>query len=69
MLEALAALRAELQFTLETVDVDSEPVLRSRYGKFVPVLVDSGGVAICQYRLDEAALRTRLREAPRVAVK
>jgi hypothetical protein len=56
----LAPLRSELGFELASVDVDSEPVFRARYGKFVPVLVDPSGVSICHYRLDETALRARL---------
>ena len=58
--QALAALRGELCFTLQTIDVDSAPEYRARYGKLVPVLVDADGVSICHYRLDETALRGRI---------
>jgi hypothetical protein len=63
MAAALEALRGELGFTVVRVDVDSEPLYRARYGRFVPVLVDPGGVAICHYRLDPEALRQRLAAA------
>jgi hypothetical protein len=44
---------------IEIVDVDRAPDLIARYGDRVPVLVIDGR-EICQYRLDEAALRRAL---------
>ena len=53
------ALRA-LGVAFEEFDVDADPALEARYGDLVPVLTDAAGAEICHYRLDEAALRTRL---------
>jgi hypothetical protein len=44
-----AQLRA-LGVAFEEVDVDSDPHLRLRYGRDVPVLVFEGGT--CRHRLD-----------------
>jgi len=60
MIVALRALRAELTFEIEIVDVDSDAVLEARYGELVPVLVDAHDEEICHYWLDEGALRKRL---------
>jgi len=43
-------------FSLESVDVDSDPVLIKAYGHKVPVLVASDGDEICHYFLDRDAL-------------
>ena len=60
MVEALRPLAGELNFTVEPVDVDSDPALEARYGERVPVLVDSHGEEICHYVLDLGALRQRV---------
>lgn len=59
MLAGLQSLQAELGFTLATVDIDASPVLASRYGTRVPVLVQDGE-EVCHYFLDSGALRQRL---------
>lgn len=56
LLVRLEALRAELGFRVEVVNVDEDPALRARYNELVPVLV-GGGREICHHFLDEAALR------------
>ena len=40
---------------VELVDVDTDPVLRERYGMRIPVLA-TGERVVCEARLDEAAL-------------
>jgi Glutaredoxin-like domain (DUF836) len=40
----------------EEIDVDSDPQLRLRYGRDVPVLVNSEGKLICRHRLDPEAI-------------
>jgi hypothetical protein len=57
MIEALR--RASTGLPIDIVDVDAAPELVARYGLRVPVLVIEGR-EICQYRLDEAALRRAL---------
>ena len=60
MLRALESLQDELQFSVETVDVDADSALESRYGELVPVLVGPDGREICHYFLDLTALKDRL---------
>ena len=60
MLRALEGLQDELRFTVETVDVDADPVLERRYGERVPVLVGPDEQEICHYFLDLTALTDRL---------
>lgn len=60
MLQALERLRDELGFQLIDIDIDSDPVLRSRYDTRVPVLAD-GDIEICYYFLEESRLRAHLR--------
>lgn len=47
--------------TVETVDVDSDPTLRSEYGDRVPYVFVDGRPAF-KYRVDEDELRRRLTE-------
>lgn len=60
MATALESLRKSLDFSLQIVDVDADPVLEARYGELVPVLADARGIEICHYFLDIDALRARL---------
>jgi thiol-disulfide isomerase/thioredoxin len=60
MLRALEGVQDELHFTVEVIDVDSDAALESRYGEYVPVLVDPDGREICHYFLDLTALTDRL---------
>jgi len=60
MLRALERLQDELDFSVETVDVDADPALELRYGELVPVLVSPDGREICHYFLDLTALKDRL---------
>jgi hypothetical protein len=59
MLAALQPLAAQLGFTVDVVDVDSDPALEARFGEWVPVLVH-GDTEICHYRLDAARLTAHL---------
>ncbi len=59
MRSELDALRRDLGFDLEVIDVDSDPVLEQRYNELVPVLVH-GGQELARWRLDAAAFRARL---------
>jgi hypothetical protein len=57
----LEALRAQHALPpLELVDVDSDPVLRRRWGLKVPVLL-LDGARVCEARLDAAELLRLLR--------
>ena len=51
----LAALRAQMGagFPVEIVDVDSDPVLKARYGEHVPVLMD-GDTEVFRHHYDPA---------------
>ena len=60
MQRALESLQDELQFSVETVDVDADPALEARYGERVPVLVGPDDREICHYFLDLTALTERL---------
>lgn len=62
MLAALEALRTELGFQLQAVDIDADPDLRQRYDTRVPVLA-AGEIEICYYFLDEQQLRAHLAAA------
>lgn len=55
MIVALEELQARLSFRFDTVDIDGDEDLRSRYNELVPVLVGEGQ-EICRYHLDRAAL-------------
>jgi glutaredoxin len=55
MIAALQELQAQLHFSLDVIDVDSDDSLKLRYGERVPVLV-AGGEEICHYHLDPVAL-------------
>jgi glutaredoxin len=60
--EALAvveSLRASEKFALEIVDVDTDEVLRARYGEKVPVVVVNGRMH-AKYRVDARRFARRL---------
>lgn len=59
MLAALEALRAEVDFAIEAVDIDAEPELERRYDELVPVLMH-GERELARGRLDAYALRAYL---------
>ena len=48
---------------LETVDVDTDPELKARFGWDVPLLFE-GGVEICRHELDAAALEAWFNAGP-----
>lgn len=58
---ALEPLREEFGFTLDTVDVDTDPELEARLGELVPVLM-AGQRELCHYFLDQHAVRAYLAE-------
>ena len=47
-------------FELSIVDIDADPLLAEKYGKFVPVLM-AGDTEICHYFLDPQALQSYFR--------
>ncbi len=55
----LAALREELSFELEEVDIGGEPALEAVYREWLPVVEIDGKRAFVYY-VDEAAFRRRL---------
>ena len=46
--------------TLETVDVDSDPVLAARWGSEIPVLLDQEGRVLAKVRDNAAEIARRL---------
>ena len=60
MERALEPMQSEFGFRLECIDIDEDPELEARYGELVPVLA-LGAEVLCHYRLDESAVRSRLR--------
>ncbi len=59
MLAALAPLRGEHAFSVEVIEVDSDPALEAKYGELVPVL-EAEGRELCHYFLDLAKVREYL---------
>lgn len=59
MLAALEALRGEHAFSVEVIDVDSDPALEAKYDELVPVL-EAEGRELCHYFLDVAKVREYL---------
>jgi thioredoxin reductase (NADPH) len=59
MLAALEALRGEHSFSVEVIDVDSDPALEAKYDELVPVL-EAEGRELCHYFLDVAKVREYL---------
>lgn len=57
----LDGLAGSLGFTIEAVDIDADPALRSRYGYAVPVIV-VGNEEIARAPIRPAALEATLRE-------
>ena len=64
---ALALLAQVRAPEFDSVFIDGDPGLEARYGERVPVLLagaPEAGVELCHYRLDAAAVRLALGEAP-----
>jgi glutaredoxin len=61
-LELIERVRREQDFTLEKVDISSDPALVDQHGERIPVVLVDGEEAFV-YRVDEQALR-RLVAAP-----
>jgi thiol-disulfide isomerase/thioredoxin len=59
MIVALRELQNHLDFSLNVIDVDSNPQLEQRYGEKVPVLV-KGDTELCHYFLDVPAVTAAL---------
>lgn len=59
MRRALELLRAEFDFELAYVDVDSDSALEARFDERVPVLM-ADEVELCHYFFDTAAVRAYL---------
>ena len=63
MRAVVEALRADVPFELEEVDVDGDPALAAAYGEEIPVLRVNGRKAF-KYRVTPAELRARLAREP-----
>ena len=57
------AIRADVAFDLDEVDIDGDPALVAAYGEEIPVLLVNGRKAF-KYRVTPAALRARLAREP-----
>ena len=57
------ALRADVPFDLDEVDIDGDAALVAAYGEEIPVLLVNGRKAF-KYRVTPAALRARLAREP-----
>jgi hypothetical protein len=57
------AIRADVPFDLDEVDIDGDPPLVAAYGEEIPVLLVNGRKAF-KYRVTPAALRARLAREP-----
>jgi thiol-disulfide isomerase/thioredoxin len=55
MLHALVELQAEHRFTLDVIDVDTDPALAERYDELVPVLIHEGR-EVCHHFLNRDTL-------------
>ncbi len=62
LLEAVRSETPERPFTLEVVDVDTDPALAEAYGMEVPVVMVAGRKTF-KYRVDPVVLRDRLARA------
>lgn len=60
-LQVLTHLQAQIPFTLEEVNILSDPGLFAEYGEQIPVVLLDGAV-LFEYIVDEAVLRQKLRE-------
>ena len=60
MVTGLERLREPLDFSLQIIDVDTDPALEALHGERVPVLTDARGTEICHYFLDIDLLRAHL---------
>lgn len=61
MIAALRNLQGRFVFEIKVVDVDSDAALEARYGELVPLL-ESEGLELCHYFLDEVAVIDLLRK-------
>ena len=59
MMAVVRQVQREAPFTLDIVDIESDPALVAAYGSEIPVLTIDGRKAY-KYRVDAAALRRRL---------
>jgi len=59
MKAVLAQVQENLPFTLEQIDISTDPELESRFGQEIPVLFVNGHKAF-KYRLTAGELRRRL---------
>lgn len=62
MMAELADQQKQLDFTVDPIDVDTDPRLAEQFGEQVPVLM-LGRRHICHYHLDPEALRSALAAA------
>lgn len=61
MLADLRTLQVSIPLEIEIIDVDTDPLLESRYGDDVPVLAENGQ-EICRHHLDLRKLDDYLRK-------
>ncbi len=56
MISGLNKLQEKFGFHFKLIDVDSNVILKEKYGNFVPVLKGENGEEICHFYLDPKAL-------------
>lgn len=56
---ALIVMKGEIEFDLDILDVDADPVLEAAYDELVPVLLH-GDRELCHYHLDAPKVREYL---------
>lgn len=62
MVAALRARADHADFSVEVIDVDSDPALEAQYGEWVPVLF-AAGERLCHYHLDMRKVDEYLRKS------
>jgi hypothetical protein len=61
MVAALRARNSRAEYSIEVVDVDSDPALEQEFGEWVPVLF-ADGERLCHYHLDTLKVVDYLRK-------
>jgi glutaredoxin len=55
----IVSAQGELDFDIEEVDIDSDPLLRERYGYDIPIVLING-IKVFKHRVDTGEFRRKL---------